>query len=155
MDMGTAVPPFRLTPPFQPGFRQDRAAAQDADTSADHDPRRGRVTSGWARIEGVDLVGPGGLPGGLTKRVLAAGLGAELTDHPGYDEHDPGGRNGGNSRNGTRSETVITEVGLVELAVPCDRDGSFEPIMVRTRERRLGGVDELVIWLTATGFTTG
>lgn len=53
-----------------------------------------------ARAEGVDLVGPGGLPGGLTKRVREVGLEAEMSDHLGYDEHDPAGRDGGNSRNG-------------------------------------------------------
>jgi transposase-like protein len=108
-----------------------------------------------ARAEGVDLVGPGGLLGDLTKRVLEAGLEAEMTDHVGYDKHDPAGRNGGNSRNGTRSKTVITEVGPVELYVPRDRDGSFDPKLVRKRQRRLGGVDEMVISLSAKGLTTG
>jgi putative transposase len=108
-----------------------------------------------ARAEGVDLVGPGGLLGDLTKRVLEAGLEAEMTDHLGYDKHDPAGRDGGNSRNGTRSKTVITEVGPVELEVPRDRDRSFDPKLVRKRQRRLGGVDEMVISLTAKGLTTG
>jgi transposase-like protein len=85
-------------------------------------------------------VGPGGLLGDLTKRVLEAGLEAEMTEHLGYDRHDPAG-NGGNSRNGTRAKTVITEVGPVEVDVPRDRDGSFEPRLVRKRQRRLGGVD--------------
>jgi putative transposase len=108
-----------------------------------------------ARAEGVDLVGPGGLLGDLTKRVLEAGLEAEMTEHLGYDRHDPAGRNGGNSRNGTRAKTVITDVGPVELDVPRDRDASFEPKLVRKRQRRLGGVDEMVISLTAKGLTTG
>ena len=108
-----------------------------------------------ARAEGVDLVGPGGLLGDLTKRVLEAGLEAEMTDHVGYERHDPAGRNGGKSRNGTRTKTVITDVGPVELAVPRDRDGSFEPKLVAKRQRRLRGVDEMVISLTAKGLTTG
>jgi putative transposase len=108
-----------------------------------------------ARAEGVDLVGPGGLLGDLTKRVFEAGLEAEMTDHLGYDKHDPAGRDGGNSRNGTRTKSVITDVGPVELDVPRDRDGSFEPKLVRKRQRRLGGVDEMVISLTAKGLTTG
>jgi putative transposase len=108
-----------------------------------------------ARAEGVDLVGPGGLLGDLTKRVLEAGLEVEMTDHLGYDKHDPAGRDGGNSRNGTRNKTVVTDVGPVELDVPRDRDGSFEPKLVRKRQRRLGGVDEMVISLTAKGLTTG
>jgi transposase-like protein len=108
-----------------------------------------------ARAEGTDLVGPGGVLGDLTKRVLEAGLEAEMTDHLGYDRHDPAGRDGGNSRNGTRAKTVVTDVGPVELEVPRDRDGSFEPKLVRKRQRRLGGVDEMVISLTAKGLTTG
>ena len=108
-----------------------------------------------ARAEGLDLVGLGGLLGDLTKRVLEAGLEAEMTDHLGYDKHDPAGRDGGNSRNGTRTKTVITDVGPVELDVPRDRDGSFQPRLVRKRQRRLGGVDEMVIALTAKGLTTG
>jgi Transposase, Mutator family len=105
-----------------------------------------------ARAEGVDLVGPGGLLGDLTKRVLEAGLEAEMTDHVGYERHDPAGRTSGNSRNGTRTKTVITDVGPVELAVPRDRDGRFEPKLVA---KRLRGVDEMVISLTAKGLTTG
>jgi transposase-like protein len=108
-----------------------------------------------ARAEGVELVGPGGLLGDLTKRVIETGLEAEMTDHVGYAAHAVEGRNGGNSRNGHRTKTVITDVGPIEIDVPRDRDGSFEPKLVRKRQRRLGGVDELVISLTAKGLTTG
>jgi putative transposase len=71
--------------------------------------------------------------GDLTKRVLEAGLEAGMTDHVGYERHDPAGRNRGNSRNGTRTKIVITDVGPVEQAVPRDRDGSFDPKLVRKR----------------------
>ena len=108
-----------------------------------------------ARADGVELIGPGGLLGDLTKRVLEAGLEAELSEHLGYDRHDPAGRNGGNSRNGHRPKKVITDIGPVPLEVPRDRDGSFEPKLVRKRQRRLAGVDEMVISLTAKGLTTG
>jgi transposase-like protein len=101
------------------------------------------------------LVGPGGLLAGLTKRVLEAGLEAEMTEHLGYEKHAVEGRNGSNSRNGTRTKTVITEVGPVELDVPRDRVGSFEPVIVRKRQRRLDGVDGIVISLGAKGLTTG
>jgi putative transposase len=80
-----------------------------------------------ARVKGVDLVGPGGLFTGLTKTMLETALDAEMAEYVGYDKHDPAGRNGQNSRNGTRSKTVLTEVGPVEIEVPRDRDGSFEP----------------------------
>jgi putative transposase len=92
---------------------------------------------------------------GLTKRVLEAGLEAEMTEHLGYDKHAVEGRDGGNSRNGTRPKTVLTEVGPVPLDVPRDRDSSFEPQLVKKRQRRLHGVDEMVISLTAKGLTTG
>src|SRR3954452_3757259 len=82
---------------------------------------------GRAQAEGVQLTGEGGLLQQLTKRLLESALEGEITDHLGYDKHDPAGKNGGNSRNGTRSKTVLTEVGPVEIAVPRDRDGSFEP----------------------------
>ena len=108
-----------------------------------------------ARAEGVELVGPGGLLTGLTKTVLETALDAELTEHLGYDKHDPAERNGGNSRNGTRTKTVLTEIGPVPIEVPRDRDGSFEPVIVAKRQRRLDGIDQLVLSLTARGLTTG
>jgi putative transposase len=70
-----------------------------------------------ARAEGVDLVGPGRLLTGLTKTVLETALEAEMSEHLGYDKHDRAGRIGGNSRNGTRAKTVLTEVGPVPIEV--------------------------------------
>src|SRR6187431_2718941 len=98
-----------------------------------------------ARTAGLQLTGEGGLLRQLTKRVLESALDGEITDHWGYDKGDPAGKNGGNSRNGVRGKTVLTEVGPVELAVPRDRDGSFEPQIVRKRQRRLTGVEDMVI----------
>jgi len=74
-----------------------------------------------ARTGGAGLVGPGGFLAELTKRVLEAGLEAEMTEHVGYEAHDPVGHHSGNSRNGSRSKTVITDIGPVEVDVP--RDG--------------------------------
>jgi putative transposase len=108
-----------------------------------------------AKTDGLDLVGPDGVLTGLTKTVLEAGLEAELSEHLGYDKHAPEGRDGANSRNGTRPKTVTTEVGPVKLDVPRDRDSSFEPQLVKKRQRRLHGVDEMVLSLTAKGLTTG
>src|SRR5919205_66713 len=68
---------------------------------------------------------------------LESALDGEITDHLGYDKHDPAGANRGNSRNGARAKTVLTDVGPVEVAVPRDRQGSFEPQIVRKRQRRL------------------
>jgi transposase-like protein len=108
-----------------------------------------------ATAKGVSLVGPGGLLADLTKRVLELGLEVEMTEHLGYDKHAVEGHHSGNSRNGTRSKTVLTEVGPVEIDVPRDRNGTFEPATVRKRQRRLEGVDSMVISLTAKGLTTG
>ncbi|MEU0487477.1 IS256 family transposase [Streptosporangium sp. NPDC006013] len=108
-----------------------------------------------ARAEGLELVGENGLLGRLTKLVLESALEGEITDHLGYDKHERTAGQTGNSRNGTRSKTVITDVGPVEITVPRDRDGSFEPKIVRKRQRRLSGVDEMVISLAAKGLTTG
>lgn len=108
-----------------------------------------------ARSEGAELVGPDGLLPGLTKRVLEAALEEELTDHLGYEPHDPAGHHSGNSRNGTRAKTVLTEVGPVSVEVPRDRAGTFEPVIVPKGKRRLEGVDRIVLSLTARGLTTG
>jgi putative transposase len=108
-----------------------------------------------ARAQGLDLAGEGGLLQQLTKRVLESALDGEITDHLGYDKHDPAGKESGNSRNGHRSKTVTTDVGPVQITVPRDRDGSFEPQIVRKRQRRLSGVDEMVLSLSAKGLTHG
>ena len=108
-----------------------------------------------AKEQGVDLVGPNGLLNQLTKNVLETALEAEMSEHLGYDKHDPVGRGSGNSRNGTRSKTVLTEIGPVEIEVPRDVDSSFEPQIVRKRQRRLNGIDQIVLSLTAKGLTTG
>ena len=100
-------------------------------------------------------MGPGGLLGELTMQVLETGLEVEVEEHLGFEKRAAEGRDGGNSRNGTRSKKVITEVGSVEIDVPRDRDDSFEPKTVRKRQRRLHGVDSMVISLTAKGLTTG
>jgi putative transposase len=108
-----------------------------------------------AREKGIKLVGPDGLLSQLTKRVLETALEAEMSDHLGYDKHDPMGRNRGNSRNGVRSKTVLTEIGPVEIEVPRDVDATFSPTIVKKRQRRLTGVDQIVLSLSARGLTTG
>jgi len=108
-----------------------------------------------AQADGVNLVGPGGLLAELTKRVLELGSEIEMTEHLGYDKHDAVGRDGGNSRNGTRTKTVITETGPLPIDVPRDRECTFEPKTVKKRQRRLEGVDAMVLSLFAKGLTTG
>jgi transposase-like protein len=108
-----------------------------------------------ARAGGLKLTGEGGLLGKLTKMVVEGALEGELDDHLGYSRHDREGRKSGNSRNGHRAKTVITEAGPVELSVPRDRDSSFEPKIVAKRQRRLTGVEDMVISLSAKGLTHG
>jgi transposase-like protein len=114
----------------------------------------GRLVS-QAREQGLELTGEGGLLQQLTKRVLESALEGEITDHLGRDRHERAGQAGGNARNGHRSKTVITEVGPVELEVPRDRDATFEPKIVRKRQRRLPGVEEMVLSVSARGLTHG
>jgi len=108
-----------------------------------------------AQADGVPVDGEGGLLAQLTKLVLESSLQGELDAHLGYGKHDPAGRDGRNSRNGTRAKTVLTAAGPVQIEVPRDREGSFEPVIVRKRQRRLGGIDGIVLSLTAKGLTTG
>lgn len=107
------------------------------------------------RAKGLQLTGEGGLLEQLTKTVLESALQGEFTGHLGYDKHDPAGKDGGNSRNGTRSRTVLTDIGPIEIDVPRDQEGSFEPAIVKKRQRRLTGVDEMVLSLSAKGLTHG
>jgi putative transposase len=108
-----------------------------------------------AHSEGLRLTGEDGLLAQLTKRIIESAAEGEMDDHLGYAKHDPAGRDSGNSRNGTRTKRLLTDVGPVEVAMPRDRDGSFEPQIVRKRQRRLSGIDELVISLSAKGLTHG
>ena len=108
-----------------------------------------------ARSQGLRLTGADGLLAQLTKTVIESAAEGEMDDHLGYAKHDPAGRDGGNSRNGTRTKQLLTDVGPVEVAIPRDRDGSFEPQIVRKRQRRLSGIDGLVISLSAKGLTHG
>jgi putative transposase len=108
-----------------------------------------------ARTDGVALTGEGGLLTGLIQRVLQGALEAEITDHLGYEPRAVDGRGTGNSRNGHNGKTVRTEVGDVRLDVPRDRNGSFDPVTVPVGQRRLSGLDQMVISLYAKGLTTG
>jgi Transposase, Mutator family len=81
--------------------------------------------------QNIELVRPGGLLNQLTKSVLETALDAEMAEHLGYEKHDPAGHNGGNSRNGTRSKTVLTEIGPVEIEVPRDTESTFELQIVK------------------------
>jgi putative transposase len=108
-----------------------------------------------ARAEGVELTGPNGLLTGLTKRVLETALETEMTAELGYERGDPVGVGSGNNRNGHSSKRVHTEVGTVEIKVPRDRNGTFDPQVVPKHARRIDGFNESVLSLYAKGLTTG
>jgi putative transposase len=109
-----------------------------------------------AKEQGLSLTGPDGLLKQLTKSVIETALSEEMTEHLGYEKHDPVGVGSDNIRNGTRSKTVLSgNSGAVEIDVPRDRAGTFEPQIVKKRQRRLGEVDEIVLSLYAKGLTTG
>jgi putative transposase len=92
----------------------------------------------------------------LTKTVIETALDEEMSEHLGYDKHETVGRDLGNSRNGKRSKTLLTSSsGDVQIDMPRDRDGTFEPVIVRKRQRRLTDVDGVVLSLYAKGLTTG
>ena len=101
-----------------------------------------------------EIVGPGGLLSQLTKRLVERALEVELTDHLGYEPHQepPGGT--GNTRNGRSAKTLVTEHGPVRVDAPRDRDGSFEPKLVRKRQRRFEGFDEKILALYSRGMST-
>ncbi len=110
-----------------------------------------------AKEQGLALTGPEGLLKQFTKNVLETALNEELTEHVGHEKNgaDPG-RRSSNVRNGSRPKTVLTEAtGQVTIDVPRDRDGTFEPQIVKKRQRRLNGVEEMVLSLYANGLTTG
>lgn len=103
---------------------------------------------------GVELLGENGVIAQLTKRLLERGLNEELTEHLGYELGDQAGRGSGNNRNGTSAKTVLTEIGAVDLDVPRDRNGTFEPQLVPTHTRRLEQFNTNIVHLYARGLST-
>ena len=110
-----------------------------------------------AKARGLALTGPDGLLKLFTKNVLETALNEEMAEHLGHEKNqaEPG-RESTNVRNGARSKTVISDAaGEVEITVPRDRESTFEPQIVKKRQRRLADVDEIVLSLYAKGMTTG
>src|ERR1700677_2751262 len=106
-----------------------------------------------ARTE-EEIAGPGGLLGQLTKRLVERAMEVELTDHLGYETHQEPLGGSGNTRNGSTPKTLITESGPVAINTPRDREGSFEPQIVRKRQRRFEGFDDKILALYARGMST-
>ncbi|WKK27747.1 IS256 family transposase [Streptomyces olivoreticuli] len=106
-----------------------------------------------ADAAGAPLAGEGGLLQQLSKALLERALQTEMSEHLGYEKGDPAGRGSGSSRNGTATKTVLTDVGALEVDVPRDRNGDFEPQIVPKNARRLSGFDEQVLSLYARGMS--
>ena len=101
-----------------------------------------------------DIIGENGLLKQLTKALLERALNAELTEHVGYDKHDPAGYNSGNSRNGVTKKKLKGDFGEIELETPRDRNGSFEPAIVSKGQTRFSGFDDKIISMYSRGMTT-
>lgn len=110
---------------------------------------------GEAQRQGLPVDGEGGLLAELTRLVLESALEGEITDHLVYDKHERGGSVDGNARNGTRTKTVLSKAGPVQVDVLRDRAGTFEPKIVAKRQRRLGSIEDIVLSLSARGITHG
>lgn len=107
-----------------------------------------------AEASGTPIDGPDGLLAQITKSVLERALDVEIADHLGYEHGDPAGNGSGNSRNGHGRKTVLTTAGPVDLEVPRDRNGTFDPQIVPKRKRRLGQVEDMILSLYARGMST-
>jgi putative transposase len=108
-----------------------------------------------AQAEGIELTGPGGILGRMTKMLIETAAEAELAHHLGYDWHEDSGDRSGNKRNGATLRTVATEAGSIEVAIPRDRAGSFEPKILPKNARRISGFDQQILDLYAKGLTRG
>jgi len=111
-----------------------------------------KLLEGYQKPE--DVIGRDGLLKQLTKAIVERAMQAELTHHVGYAKHDPAGRGSENARNGTSRKTLKGDFGQVEIEVPRDRQGSFEPQIVPKHERRFAGFDDKIISMYARGMTT-
>ena len=100
-----------------------------------------------------DLTGPDGVLNELTGALVSRLMEVEMTDHLGYEANDPAGRGSGNSRNGKGKKTIRTSRGEVDVEVPRDREGSFEPQIVRKRQTRFEGFDKEILSLYGKGMT--
>lgn len=109
------------------------------------------LLAGYSKPE--DLIGPDGLLKQLTAALVERALNAELTEHLGYEKNSPVGRGSGNNRNGTSAKTLKTDKGELPIEVPRDRNGSFEPVLVRKHQTHFDGFDEKILSMYARGMS--
>ena len=101
-----------------------------------------------------DIIGENGLLKQLTKALLERAMQSEMTEHLGYEKHDPAGHNSGNSRNGATIKTLKGDFGEMPLETPRDRNGSYEPKIIGKGQTRFTGFDDKIISMYARGMTT-
>lgn len=135
------------------GVRPEPGVPRDADLEPAIDDRLVEALMDRVDEDELELLGPDGILTELTSKILERALDVELTDHLGYERGDSSGYGSGNHRNGSSPKTVLTDAGAVPVAVPRDRNGSFQPKVVPKHQRRLNGFNELIIGLVARGMT--
>jgi putative transposase len=101
-----------------------------------------------------DILGKDGAIKKLIKGIFEQILEAELTEHLGYEKHSPLGKNSGNNRNGKSHKTIKNDNGEIDIAVPRDRNGEFDPVVVKKYERTIGPIEDKIISMYAKGMTT-
>lgn len=108
----------------------------------------------FSKLTPEQITGESGLLKQLTKRIVEKAMNAEMKDHLGYEINNPDGNNTGNSRNGTSKKTILTEIGDIDLSIPRDRNGKYDPKIVKKHQRRFDGFDDKIISMYARGMTT-
>jgi putative transposase len=108
----------------------------------------------FSKLTTEQITGESGLLKQLTKRIVEKAMNAEMKDHLGYDINNPDGNNTGNSRNGTSKKKILTELGDVDIAIPRDRNGEYEPQIIKKHQRRFEGFDDQIISMYGRGMTT-
>jgi putative transposase len=108
----------------------------------------------FSKLTPEQITGESGLLKQLTKRIVEKAMSTEMKDHLGYEINNPVGNNTGNSRNGTSKKTILTEIGDIDLSIPRDRKGEFDPKIIKKHQRRFDGFDDKIISMYARGMTT-
>lgn len=108
----------------------------------------------FSKLTPEQITGETGLLKQLTKRIVEKAMNTEMKEHLGYEVNNPDGNNTGNSRNGTSKKTILTDIGDIDIAIPRDRNGEFNPKIIKKHQRRFDGFDDKIISMYSRGMTT-